>query len=160
MPCEENGLCEAPLGASTIGLIYVNPAGPINVTGDPAESAHDVRRIFGNMGFNDRETVSLIGGGHAFGKVCFRTTSAASGHLTCNSQLRNCVTIVALMHEAARFLEYCCDHAFALLLVFFFDGCLHQLKLPRSQLVAGLACHCCSVQTRTGASPHCSVSWV
>lgn len=68
MPCEENGLCEAPLGASTIGLIYVNPAGPVNATGDPAESAHDVRRIFGNMGFNDRETVALIGGGHAFGK--------------------------------------------------------------------------------------------
>lgn len=69
VPCEENGLCEYPHGASTIGLIYVNPAGPINATGDPAESAHDIRRIFGNMGFNDRESVALIGGGHAFGKV-------------------------------------------------------------------------------------------
>eukprot|EP00892_Ulva_mutabilis_P011433 jgi/Ulvmu1/8662/UM046_0067.1 len=67
-PCEENGLCEFPLGASHTNLIYVNPAGPANATGDPAASAANIRYIFGNMGFNDRESVALIGGGHAFGK--------------------------------------------------------------------------------------------
>ena len=45
----------------------VNPAGP---SGNPDQtaSAIDVRNAFGNMGFDDAETVSLIGGGHAFGK--------------------------------------------------------------------------------------------
>lgn len=68
-PCPVNGLCKDPLGASTIGLIYVNPAGPVGATGDPAASAANIRSIFGNMGFGDRETVALVGGGHAFGKV-------------------------------------------------------------------------------------------
>jgi catalase-peroxidase len=67
-PCETNGLCTDPLGPSTIGLIYVNPEGPINATGDPKESARDIRNIFANMGFDDRSTVALVGGGHAFGK--------------------------------------------------------------------------------------------
>lgn len=73
-PCQSIGLqgqCPAPLGPSTIGLIYVNPAGPVDENGNhgtPAESAVDIRNIFGRMGFDDRETVSLIGGGHAFGK--------------------------------------------------------------------------------------------
>eukprot|EP00927_Polykrikos_kofoidii_P018300 TRINITY_DN18465_c0_g1_i1.p1 TRINITY_DN18465_c0_g1~~TRINITY_DN18465_c0_g1_i1.p1 ORF type:complete len:494 (+),score=49.93 TRINITY_DN18465_c0_g1_i1:47-1483(+) len=75
-PCEINGKCERPLGTSTIGLIYVNPEGPVakNVDGkwapnpDPAESARDIRNVFNRMGFSDRETVALIGGGHAFGK--------------------------------------------------------------------------------------------
>lgn len=68
--CTVNGLCSdtKPLGPSTIGLIYVNPEGPINATGNPAEAAKDIRKVFGNMGFNDRETVALNGGGHAFGK--------------------------------------------------------------------------------------------
>lgn len=67
MPCEVNGQCEFPLGPTTVGLIYVNPAGP---SGNPDQtaSAIDVRNAFGNMGFDDAETVSLIGGGHAFGK--------------------------------------------------------------------------------------------
>ena len=31
--------------------------------------AADIKNIFGNMGFDIREQVALIGGGHAFGKV-------------------------------------------------------------------------------------------
>ena len=68
-PCPVEGMCDDPLGQSTIGLIYVNPAGPVDAPGDPAASAKDIRNIFGNMGFDDRETVALVGGGHSFGKV-------------------------------------------------------------------------------------------
>mmetsp|Transcript_26913 Transcript_26913/g.58733 ORF Transcript_26913/g.58733 Transcript_26913/m.58733 type:complete len:808 (-) Transcript_26913:411-2834(-) len=51
-----------------LGPICTNAEGA-NSTANPANTTEDIRITFALKGFNDEETVALVGGGHTFGKT-------------------------------------------------------------------------------------------
>lgn len=78
------GELERPLAAVQMGLIYVNPEGPLGEDGkpipDPLLAAQGIRETFKRMGMNDEETVALIAGGHTLGKTHGKGPAEAVGN--------------------------------------------------------------------------------
>jgi len=72
-PCTgKDGDCQrmptqTSLATAWLEHIYVNPGGFMGIP-EPANTVSPIRIVFGKMGHDDRSTVALIGGGHAFGK--------------------------------------------------------------------------------------------
>ena len=65
---DKDGKLIKPMGAVQMGLIYVNPQGPMG-NNDPLAAAEHMRESFGRMAMNDEEIVALVAGGHTLGKA-------------------------------------------------------------------------------------------
>lgn len=85
-------------GSHSVGLIYVYPEGPQLKADQPdydasavhqrsrSLSAKEVRDTFGRMGWNDQETVALIGGGHTLGRAHGNCPSKPSPDTPCTGK--------------------------------------------------------------------------